>query len=149
MSKQTDQAAIAAVTDTNTLAAAIAAGIAPLAQGIASLAPKPEMKEGDPAYTEYLKAQGLFDVFEKPVYQNGYEAEARGLSEEVRTRVCRLRPGQYLKRRVTVEVDGRSVHLKYPTKREDDRMINMGLWSSFSDLVNKIWDEMHQPVAAA
>lgn len=114
-----------------------------LAAAIASLAPKPDLKEGDPEYVARQKAEGWFDdFFGKTVYQNAYEAQARGLPEETRRRTSQLKPGKYLKGRVTVEVNGDAVRLLYPISG-DNMMINLGHWRSFEDLIDKIWDEMH------
>lgn len=119
-----------------------------IAQGIATIAPKPEIKEGDPEYTARLVAEGFFDEFSHPVIQNGYEAQARGLSAEVRERAGTLKAGRYIKNRVTVEVDGKgTVHLKYPNK-DNDRIINREHWRDFTDLINQIWAEMHAGVPA-
>lgn len=122
-----------------------------MAQAIAGLAPKPEMREGDPEWNAHMKAEGLLDdFFGVTVLQNAYEAQARGLSEEVRRRASQLKPGTYIRGRVRVSVEhnGQIVRLMYPVSG-DNRMINRDYFSDFSDLVNKIWDEMHVPVAAA
>lgn len=126
--------------DMNALAAAIA-------QGIATIAPKPELKEGDPEYVARQQAEGWFDDFYGvKVYQNAYEAQARGLPEETRRRVGQLRPGKYIKNRVTVEIhaNGQEVHLKYPVSG-DAMLINRDYWKDFPDLINQIWTEMHVP----
>lgn len=120
---------------------------AAVAQGIAAIAPRQEMKEGDPEYVARQHAEGWFDTFAVPVFQNAYEAQARGLSAEVRERASTLKPGKYLKGRVTVEVNNQGVHLKYPVSG-DNMLINRDHWKDFSDLINKIWDEMHATVAA-
>lgn len=134
-----------ATIDTNALAAAIAAGIA-------QMAPKPEVKEGDPEYVARQQAEGWFDSFANgvTVYQNAYEAQARGLSAEVRERAAKLKPGSYIRNRVkvTVENDGAVVRLAYPVSG-DNMLINRDYFASFEDMVNKIWAEMHSPVAAA
>jgi hypothetical protein len=118
---------------------------------LASVKPAKVIAEGDPEYTERLKAEGFYDFFDNnvKVYQNAYEAQPRGLSEEVRYRAAHLRPGSYIKNRVkvTVENDGAVVRLAYPVSG-DAMLINRDYFSSFSDLVNKIWDEMHATVAA-
>ncbi len=124
--------------DTNQLAAAIAAGIA-------TIAPKQELREGDAEYVARQKAEGWFDAFDGgvTVLQNAYEAQPRGLSEEVRYRAAHLKPGTYLKGRVrvTVESDGQIVRLSYPTKG-DAMLINQTQhWRDFPELVNKIWAE--------
>lgn len=125
-----------------------ATALSELAAAIAGLQQKPELKEGDPEYVARQRAEGWFDdFFGKTVLQNAYEAQARGLPEEVRRRVGQLRPGKYLKGRVTVDVNGDVVRLLYPVSG-DNLMKNMALWTDFSDLVNQLWAEMHAPVPA-
>ena len=100
MGKNDQEQATAPMVDAGALGAAFA-------QAVAALAPKPELKEGDPEYVARQKAEGWFDdFFGVKVYQNAYEAQARGLSEEVRRRAGQLKPGAYLKGRVKVEVQG-------------------------------------------
>ncbi len=127
-----------------------------LAASIASLKPAKELKEGDPEYIERQRAEGWFDdFFGVTVYQNAYEAQARGESEQTRKRASQLRPGKYIKTkqnpdgRVTVEVlnGGAIVRLLYPISG-DHNSINRDHWRSFAELIDKIWDEMHVGVAA-
>ena len=113
--------------------------------------PKVELKEGDPEYVERQRKEGWFDDFDGgvKVLQNAYEAQPRGLSEEVRFRAAHLKPGSYIKNRVkvTVENDGAIVRLSYPVKG-DAMMMNQTYWTSFEDMIQKIWAEMHTPVVA-
>ena len=130
--------------DTNALASAIA-------QGIATIAPPRELKEGDPEYVARQRAEGWFDdFFGVTVYQNAFEAQARGLSEETRRRTSQLTAGTYLKGRVTVSVEanGSIVRLLYPVSG-DNMMKNMRLWSSFEDLITQLWAEMHPEAVSA
>ena len=113
---------------------------AAVAQGIAAIAPRHEVKEGDPEYVARQQAEGWFDTFERPVYQNAYEAQARGIPADIRQKACRLRSGKYLKGRVTVEANENAVYLRYPVSG-DAMMINQTRWSSFEDLIQKLWDE--------
>jgi hypothetical protein len=127
--------------DMPALAAAIAAGIA-------TIAPKPVITEGSPEYVARLRQEGFYDEFDHPVFQNGYEAAARGLPAQTRQRASNLKTGRYVGGRVTVDVDGRgAVHIRYPTKTVDERFKNLGLWTSFEDLIDKIWAEMQRPAA--
>lgn len=119
--------------DMTALAAAITAGIA-------ATAPRREIKEGDPEYVARQQAEGWFDTFEVPVFQNAYEAQARGESAQTRYRASHLKPGKYLHGRVVVEVDKIGVHIKYPVSG-DNMMKNQALWHSFADLIDKIWAE--------
>lgn len=133
------------MTDQNAaFAAAIAAGIQ---SGIAQMN-KPPLKEGDPEYVARLRAEGLLAEFEKPVFQNGYAANPIGESEETISRASRLAPGKYLGGRVRVDVTPQAVFINYPTVDVTDRMKNMKLWTSFGELITKIWAEMHAHVAA-
>lgn len=138
-------AAQAATVDVSTLGETIGAAVA---AGIAGIAPRKEIKEGDPEYTARLKAEGFYDQFDGgvKVLQNAYEADPRGLSEEVRYRAAHLAPGSYLKNRVrvTVENDGAVVRLSYPVKG-DNMLINQSQWRDFSDLITQIWAEMPTP----
>jgi hypothetical protein len=131
------------VVSTDALAAAFAAALK-------SVQPAKELKEGDPEYVERQRQEGWFDdFFGKTVWQNAYEAQARGLSEEVRRKASELKPGTYIKGRVRVEhlQNGQIIQLNYPTKG-DAMMINMQHWSSFSDLVTKIHAEQNEAVTA-
>src|SRR6185295_604907 len=116
-----------------------------LVKALVDLKPKPELTEGSPEYIARLKAEGFHDdFFGKTVYQNAYEAQARGLPEEVRRRASQLVAGKYLKGRVTVDVqhNGDVIRLSYPVKG-DAMMQNQAIWKDFSDLVNQLWAEMH------
>jgi hypothetical protein len=124
--------------DLHALGAAIGAAVA---QGIAATAPPPVLTEADPAYIARQHAEGWFDSFEKPVYQNGYEAQARGLSPLVRTRAAALQSGRYLNGRVTVEATEKGVWLIYPTKG-DALLRNQQYWRDFEDLITQLWTEM-------
>lgn len=122
-----------------------------LAQAIAGIAPKPELKEGDPEYRKRQEAEGWFhDFFGVTVLQNAYEADARNETEQTRRRASQLKPGKYLKGRVsvTVENNGAIVRISYPVSG-DNLMKNMALWRSFEDLINQIWAEMDAQGAAA
>ena len=118
------------------------------AAAMRSVQPVKELKEGDPEYTDRLKAEGFYDEFPHPVYQNGYSAQARGLSAEVRERAGTMPAGRYIKGRLTVEVDGKGGrHYKYPN-RDNDRIINREHWKDFPDMVTQAWQESHAPIPA-
>jgi hypothetical protein len=127
-----------------------AALIAALASSISSIAPKPEIKEGDPEYVERQRAEGWFDdFFGKTVLQNGKEAQARGQSERTRKRASELKSGAHLlrkNRKVEVEVNGNTVALFYPTKG-DALLINQQSWENFEDLINQIWEQQNTVTA--
>jgi hypothetical protein len=138
MAKEREAAETPVLVDANAMAAAIG-------QAIGAFAPKKEIKEGDPEWVERMRAEGWYDdFFGVTILQNAYEAQARGLSEEVRKRASQLKDGTYIKGRVRVSVEdgGSTIRLSYPVKG-DNRLINQQYFSDFSDLVNKIWDEMH------
>lgn len=109
--------------------------------------PIKQIGEADPEYVERLKREGFHDTFPKPVYQNQREAQARGLSVEIRERASGLKSGKYLKGRVTVEATDTGVWLSYPTKG-DEMMKNQQFWRDFPDLITQIWNEMHAAVPA-
>jgi hypothetical protein len=120
------------------------------ASAMRSVQPTKELKEGDPEYVERQRKEGWFDdFFGKTVLQNAYEAEPRGLPEETRRRASQLKPGTYIKNRVTVTVEnaGSVVRLSYPMKG-DNKDKNRDYWRSFEDLIDQIWAEMHAGVTA-
>lgn len=104
---------------------------------------------GDPAYQARLKDEGYFDLFPFPVYQNGREAEPRGLSADTRERASNLQSGTYAFKGVTVTVErsSRAVHIKYKSTTVEDRMRYASAWRDFPDLIDKLWREQH-PAAA-
>lgn len=125
---------MAATIDVKDLAAAFA-------ESLKAVQPPREIKEGDPEYVARQRAEGWFDEFPHKVFQNGYEAQARGIPEEIRIKAANLKPGKYLGGRVTVEVgQNEARYLYYPTKG-DAMLINQSKWSSFEDLITKIWNE--------
>lgn len=104
---------------------------------------------GDPAYQARLRAEGYFDVFPFPVFQNGRECEPRGLSEETRERASTLQTGgPYIGGLVSVERLNRCVHIKYKSASVEDRMRYAGKWRDFSDLIDQLWAAQHPPAAA-
>jgi hypothetical protein len=127
-----------------------AALIAALAGSIASIAPKKEIREGDPEYVARLKAEGFYDdFFGKTIYQNAYEANPRGQSEQTRRRASELKAGTHtLKkgRKVDVIVDGNTITLGYKVKG-DGLMINQQSWDSFEDLINQLWEQQNTVTA--
>ena len=137
--KEKEQAAAAPV-DLNQFASAIGAAVA---QGIRETSPK-EIKEGDPEYVERLKREGFYDDFDKPVFQNSYQAQARGESEQTRYRATRLQTGTYKigrtdKTNVSVHNADQGVWLTYPIKG-DQMLRNQARWHSFEDLINQLWE---------
>lgn len=141
----TKEAPVTTTTDPNAaMAAAIAEGIR---SGIMQMN-KPQIKEGDQEYEERLRAEGIRDEWEKPVFQNGYEADPRGESKETQHRAVRIATGSYINGRVHVDNTPRAVFFRYPTVSVDDRMKNKDLWRSFGELVDKLWAEMHARTAA-
>jgi hypothetical protein len=123
--------------------------IAQALQQLVANQPKHVITEGSPEFQEFLRSQGFFDTFPKPVYQNGRECEPKGLSHVVRERASSLRPGTYLSGKVTVEglPNGGGVHIKYKSKTVEDRMSQT--WRTFPELIDKVWAEMHQTLTAA
>jgi hypothetical protein len=129
-----------------------AALIAALASSIAGIAPKPEIKEGDPEYVARQRAEGWYDdFFGKKIFQNAYEANPRGLSEEVRKRASQLTAGAVTLRKgrkVGIFVNGNDITLAYPIKG-DAGLINQQHWADFPDLINQLWEAQNAPVPAA
>jgi hypothetical protein len=117
--------------------------IAAVLEQLAANAPVQEIGFGHPKYQERIKAEGFMDAFEKPVYQNGKEAQARGLKPETIDRAPKLRAGKYLGGKVEVARDQRDrVHLLYAHAKVEDRMRFQAIVRDFDDLVEKIWSEM-------
>jgi len=109
--------------------------------------PPREVQFGDPDYQAKLRAERK--VLKRPAFQNGFEVNPSGLSDEVIDRLANLAPGAYLGGRVKVALENDAVHLIYKNREIEHRMANDRLFSSFSDLVNKIWAEMPKQTAAA
>ncbi len=109
--------------------------------------PPREVQFGDPDYQAKLRAERK--VLKRPAFQNGFEVNPSGLSDEVIDRLANLAPGAYLGGRVRVAIENDAVHLIYKNREIEHRMANDRLFSSFSDLVNKIWAEMPKQTAAA
>lgn len=118
--------------------------IAAVLEQLAENAPVQEIGYGHPKFQQQLRDSGYFDEFAAPVYQNGREAVARGLKKETIERAPKLRPGKYLGGVVEVLHDNRGrVHLTYKNSNVTDRMKFQTIVSSFDDLIDKIWTEMH------
>jgi hypothetical protein len=96
---------------------------------------------GDPAYQDRLRAEGHFDTFPIHVFQNGREAEAKGLQAIVRERASSLPAGKYCGGKLTVERNENVVHLKYKSVTVEDRMRQP--WKDFPDMINMAWAEAH------
>ncbi|HYE17084.1 MAG TPA: hypothetical protein VEA69_01450 [Tepidisphaeraceae bacterium] len=117
--------------------------IAAVLEQLAANAPVQEIGYGHPKFQERLRAEGFFDEFAKPVYQNGLKAEARGLKPETIERAPKLRAGRYLGGKVEVVTDARGgVHLRYANSKVQDRMRFQQLVRDFDDLIDRIWNEM-------
>ncbi len=95
---------------------------------------------GDPAYQARLRAEGFRDEFTIPVYQNGREVVARGLSEETRAQAVALPEGMYTIGPIKVEVvrNEKYVHLKYKSQSAEDRMKYASAWKDFPDLIQQM-----------
>lgn len=123
---------------------------------LADNAPVPEIGYGHPKYQERLRAEGFFTEFAAKVFQNGREAQARGLRPETVERAPQLRPGTYLGGKVGVQrTNGGAVNLSYAHAGLEDRLRFESLvaprakdWTQFDELIDKIWTEMHATVAA-
>lgn len=117
---------------------------------LAASAPKREIQFGDAEYQARLKAEGYFDAFETPVFQNGRDVEPRGLKPETLERACRLQPGKYLNGKVQITVDSRGqVHLLYKNSTPEERMrFAMDVAPNFDVLIDRLWQEQHAAVVA-
>jgi len=118
--------------------------IAAVLEQLAANAPIPEIGYGHPKYQDRLRDEGFMTDFATPVYQNGKEAQARGLKPETIERAPKLRAGKYLGGKVEVARDNRDrVHLLYPHAKVEDRMRFQAIVKDFDELIDKIWTEMH------
>lgn len=119
------------------------AKIAAALEQLVAQAPPEEIGYGHPKYQQRLRDEEVFADFAVPVFQNGKQAQARGLKPETIDRVVLLRSGKYLGGRVEVLRDARDrVHLLYKHARIEDRMRFKALVADFDDLIAKIWAEM-------
>lgn len=120
--------------------------IAQVLERLADQAPVQEIGYGHPKFQERLRAEGFMDEFSVPVYQNGREAQARGLKPETIAHAAALKPGKYLGGKVEVAVDPKGrVHLFYPHAKIEDRMRFQSVAPDFDTLIAKLWAE--QPAA--
>ena len=120
--------------------------IAAVLELLAANAPVQEIGYGHPAFQQRLRDEGFMAAFAAPVYQNGREAQARGLTPETVERAPQLTPGTYLGGKVEVARDSRGrVHLLYPHAKVEDRMRMEQLLrgDGFDGLIDRIWQEMH------
>lgn len=81
-------------------------------------------------------------------FQHGFWANPMTMSEEEMALVMKLKPGRYLNRRVEVQKDqDGNIHLNYPWETIRERMENMLLWSSLTDLCQQIIKEREEKEA--
>lgn len=124
--------------------------IAAVLERLAENQPVQEIGYAHPKFQEGLRKAGYFHEFAKPVYQNGKASPATCLSLDLIAKTNKLRDGKYLGGVVTVAHDqSGATHLLYKTATADDRMRNIGLFSSFEDLIDKITAEMPAAVSPA
>lgn len=100
----------------------------------------------DVSFEEYVRRPGKLEpVLDRPTFQNGQPIQIKGCSKDTLKHVNGLRPGKYISDVVTVTVKGtapsQEVHITYPCASNDDRLRYNSLFSSFSDLVQKISQE--------
>ena len=120
--------------------------IAAVLEQLAANTPVPEIGFGHPKFQQQLRDSGYYVEFAKPVYQNGREAQPRGLRPETVERAPQLKAGKYLGGKVEVVRDPKDrVHLLYAHAKVEDRMRMEQLLKGegFDGLVDRIWQEMH------
>ena len=135
--------------DTNVL-------IAQALQMLAANQPKRVLDESSPEYQDRLRAEGHYDKFDRPVYQNGIEASPRGLSAETRRRASNLKAGSYCDGKVEVRVgNSGEVAISYSAKGDKPAAFYNRYWMKpgdpdpkFEYLIDRIWDEMHATAPA-
>src|SRR5574341_767360 len=122
--------------------------IAAVLEKLAENTPVKEIGFGHPEYQQRLRDEGFYTAFAAPVFQNGREAQARGLKPETIERAPKLKAGKYLGGKVEVVRDNRDlVHLLYKNAKVEDRMRFQAIVRDFDDLIEKLWNE--QAAAAA
>jgi len=115
--------------------------IAAVLEQLAANAPVQELGYGHPKYQDRLREEGFMTDFATPVYQNGKQAQARGLKPETIERAPKLRAGKYWGGKVEVARDNKDrVHLLYKHATVEDRM---RFSPPFDELIDRIWQEMH------
>jgi hypothetical protein len=137
MAKQNDETAtLAAILETLTdnLAA------------LRSSQPRREINFGDQDYQEQLRAER--QTLKKPAFQNGFEVNPSGLSDETIDRLANLTPGVYAGGLIRVATDNDAIHLIYKNKTVEQRMAFGQRFPSFTAMVNAIWDEQQRSAAA-
>lgn len=97
---------------------------------------------GDVEYQAKLREANK--PFPRPVYQNQFEANPSGLSDETLQKVGELVPGTFLGGHVTIEaVQNNGIVFRYKTRSVEQRMANERVFRSFTELVEKCWQERH------
>ena len=111
-----------------------------------SQAPR-DVNFGDSDYQAKLRAERK--EFPRPVYQNGFEANPSGLSDETLTQIGELKPGKYLGGVVEILAGSRNaIDFRYKNATADQRMALMPVFGSFAELVAKCHAEMVRASAA-
>lgn len=84
--------------------------------------------------------------FKYPLFQNGIQAQARGLSDDTIRKAATLASGRYLNDIVEVVRTGRDkdqrIFLVYDNRTIDKKMMLQRHFTSFSDLIDKLTKEM-------
>ena len=124
----------------------LAAALEMLAQNQKQLAAnQPKPVEDSAAQLARRRANDPWYRLVRPVYQHGQPVQIKGCSDATVENLNNLVPGEYINKRVKVTVKGEApneqVHINYPIETAGERMKNAGLFSSFSDLLQKIADE--------
>lgn len=100
-----------------------------------------EINFGDADYQAKLRAERV--EFPRPVFQGGREADPSGQSAETLAQIAALKPGKYLGGFVTIEPTANDgINFLYKNSTPDQRMTQMGKFSSFADLVAKCHQEL-------
>lgn len=123
--------------------------LAEILQGLRASQPPRVINFGDSDYQEQLRKNTK--AFKTLTLQNGKESDPAVCAQETIDLIPQLKPGLYLGGYVTVEVRERdhAVNFRYSNSTPDQRMAQMRKFSSFDDLVAKIWAEQQARTAAA
>lgn len=127
--------------------------VADLAAVFQTLVEQIKPKEFD--YNEFINRPENRDPAEQlttPVLQHGHPIQIRGCSQDTIKHLNELVPGEYIGGRVKVTLKGQPphqhFHIDYPWQTAQDRMHNHTLFTSFSDLVQKINQEQKAKTAS-
>jgi hypothetical protein len=101
-----------------------------------------QMGFDDPRYQAQMRSEGFYAALPRPVYQNAFAVEPRGLSQDTIDKLMAIPSGKYLHGVVSVTVDEKGrIFLRYPAATIEDRMNFSRVVKDFPDLVDQLYAE--------